>query len=401
MIIGSNSVSFINYLYHFVIGRMLGPVGYGELVSLLSLMGLLGMIPGAVSLVIIKQISSAKNTYDANSLIAWFKTKTFLFSLAFSFFVLMASPFLTSFLHVSKISYLVLISISFLFSLQSGFNRSILQGLLKFKGMVGSILIENTAKFILSILLVYFGFQIGGVMVALVISSLIGLYITNFYLKYSSANIKFSPDIKSMVAFIVPVTVQSIAITSLYSTDVILVKHFFPAHESGIYAALSTLGKIIFFGAGPISAVMFPLVSQRKAAGQNYKKIFLNSFIATGGLAMIVTIFYWLIPSFAINLLYGGAYTEAASLLVWFGVFMTLFTLSSLLVNFNLSLGRMGVVVIPFIAAFAQIGLIWFYHQNLLNIIFESIFVTALLLAVLLIYSTYGDKLNINNSSRV
>ncbi|MDO8638371.1 MAG: oligosaccharide flippase family protein [Candidatus Daviesbacteria bacterium] len=400
MIIGSNSVSFINYLYHFVMGRMLGPANYGELVSLISLIGLLGMIPGAASLVIVKQFSSAKDVTEINNLIGWFKTKIFIFSLIFSLLILIFSPYISSFLNINKVSYLILISIFFLFSLQSGFIRAILQGLLKFKEMVLSILVENGLKLILSILLVYLGFQIGGVMIALVISSLLGFYITNSYLKHTSVHTSFSPDVKSMLTFILPVTIQSIAVTSLYSSDVILVKHFFPAHEAGIYAALSTLGKIIFFGTGPIAAVMFPLVSRRKATGQNYRKIFFNSFIATSMLAIIISVVYWLIPSFAINLLYGGAYIEAADLLIWFGIFMSLFTLSSLLINFNLSLGKTKVVILPLIAAFIQIVLIWFYHQNLLTIVLESTLITALLLVLLLIYSIYGGKLNINNSSR-
>lgn len=408
MVIGSNSVSFINYLYHFVMGRMLGPVSYGELAALISLIGLLGIIPASVSLMIVKYVSSAKDEQYINHLVGWFKAKIFLASLVFAIVVVSASPLIASFLNIQNMSYLMLIAISFLFSLQAGLNRSILQGILKFKEMVVSILVENSAKLIISICLVYLGFQVGGVMVALVISAFLGLYMTNLYLRYSpSKSIILSPDIKSMFMFIIPVTIQSIATTSLYSSDVILVKHFFPSHEAGIYASLSTLGKIIFFATGPINAVMFPLVSQRQARGHSYRKIFVYSFFLTGVLATIISVLYWLIPSVAINLLYGGAYLEAQDLLVWFGIFMSLFTLSSLLINFNLSLRKTKVVVLPFMAAVIQIVLIWFYHKNLLTIVLLSTLITALLLVFLLIYSTYGKKhpsrnqLNINNSSRI
>ncbi len=60
MIFGSNFVSFINYLFHLVMGRMLGPASYGELAALIALIGLLGMIPASMSLVIVKYVSSAK-----------------------------------------------------------------------------------------------------------------------------------------------------------------------------------------------------------------------------------------------------------------------------------------------------------------------------------------------------
>ena len=390
MVVGSNSVSAVNYLYHLAMGRMLGPASYGELASLISLIGLLGIIPASVSLMIVKHVASAKNEHEINSLVGWFKAKIFRASLLFFIAVLIASPFIASFLNISGVSYLILIAISFLFSLQASLNRSILQGLLKFKEMVISILVENSAKLIISIFLVYLGFQVGGVMVALVVSALLGLYITNIYLKSkSSKKVILPPDVKSMLAFTIPVGIQTIATTSLYSSDLILVKHFFSAHEAGIYAALSTLGKIIFFGTGPIGAVMFPLVSQRNALGKPHKKIFLYSLFATLILSLGVLAVYLWFPKLAIRLLYGSAYLEASTLLVWFGIFISLFTLSSLMINYSLSLGKTRVVLLPLIAAVIQIIMIWFFHQSLLEVVTISIIITALLLVGLLIYSTY------------
>ncbi|MDP3974391.1 MAG: oligosaccharide flippase family protein [bacterium] len=404
MIIGSNSINVINYLYHLIIGRMLGPIGYGELASLISIIGLLGTLPGSVALVITKQISSTKNEQEANNLVKWFKKKILLMSVIFSFIVLIFSPLLTSFLNIRNVSYLILIAVSLLFTLQSLLNRAILQGLLKFKETIISILIENSSKLILSIALVYLGFQVGGIMLALVISGALGLYITVIYLKIGSGSqneANFSPDTKSMLSFAIPVALQSLSITSLYSSDVILVKHFFPAQEAGIYAALSTLGKIIFFGAGPITTVMFPLVSQKKARGENYKKIFIYSFFATSLLAVSVLMVYWLFPFFAINILYGASYLGAANLLIWFGLFISLFTLSSLIINYGLSLGRSSIVILPIIAALAQIILIWLFHENLFTVIMISNLVTALLLIALIIYSIYGNQINLSHRSDI
>lgn len=405
MIVGSNAVSFINYLYHLVMGRMLGPSFYGELVALISLIGLFSIIPLSLSLTIVKYVSAAKNEKETSGLIKWLKSKGFKVSFVIFIFTLTASPVIANFLHIEKLSYLILISISFLFSIQVVINRSILQGLLKFKETVLSIFAEIGFKFILSLLLIFLGYRVGGAMVALVVSIFLGWYMTNLYLrdrlKKDSA---YSPDVKKMLFFSFPVLVQSFATTSIYTSDLILVKHFFTSYEAGIYASLSTLGKIIFFGTSPIASVMFPLISQRQSKGEGYRNIFIFSLVGTFILAAGVLIIYWLLPELAIKLLYGSAYLEAAQLLVWFGIFMALFTLSSLLINFNLSLGRTRVVVLPAVAATAQVGAIWFYHQSLFIIILLSIFITALLLAFLLIYSmferklSYGDKLNFSDS---
>lgn len=400
MIVGSNAINFINYIYHLIIGRMLGPSFYGELASLISLMGLMGIIPASLSLVIIKYVSSAKNEQEANILISWLKTKVFQTSIIFFVVVLIASPVVASFLHINKLNYLFFIAISFLFSTQSLLNRSILQGLLKFKEMILSVLLENGAKLLISISLVYLGFRVGGAVLAFAIAAILGWLVTNYYLKIRLKNHQKSPlNIRSMLTFSIPVLVQSFAVTSLYSSDVILVRHFFSSHEAGIYASLSTMGKIIFFGAGPIASVMFPLISQRKAREQSYKKIFMLSFFGTIALAFLVLTIYWLFPDLAIQVLYGSSFLEAKDLLLWFGVFIALFTLSSLLISYCLSLGKTSVVLFPAIAAVVQIIAICFFHQTILMVISISVIVSALLLLILLIYSSYGNKSNISNSS--
>lgn len=395
MIFGSNAVSFLNYIYHIVMPRMLGPANYGEVAAIISLIGLLGVIPGSLNLVIIKYISSAKNDEEVSSLISWLKNKVLITSLFFSLAIFLVSPFISSFLHINKIYYLILVSVSLLFSIQSLFNRSVLQGVLRFKEMVISMLAENIIKLLAGILLVYLGFQVGGAMAGLVISAFFGWYITNFFLHYQGRQTNVVKiNSRQVLAFTIPVLIQSMAVTSLYSSDVILVKHFFSSHDAGIYAALSNLGKIIFFGAGPISAVMFPLVAKRNAKGENYKKIFILSLLATVLFSISILLLYWLYPNLAISLLFGAKYLEAANLLVWFGLFMTLFTLSSLFISYSLSLEKTSIVILPFIAAIGQIILIWFFHQTLYTVIIISIISAALLLASLLIYSIlYGKRI--------
>ncbi|MCL5073922.1 MAG: oligosaccharide flippase family protein [Actinobacteria bacterium] len=392
MVLGSNSVNFLAYLYHLIMGRILGPSNYGELASMLSIIGLLGIIPASINLVVIKYISGSKNEAETQAIVSWFKRKIFLMAVLFALGVLIVSPLLSSFLHIKNIIYWFVIAVSFLFAIQTVLNRAILQGLLKFKETITTTLIENIIKLLGSILLVYLGFQVMGAMVGFALSAIIGWYLTNSYLKNYSEKVVTFPDAKKIFLFALPVALQSFSITALYSSDLILVKHFFTAHDTGIYASLSTLGKIIFFGTGPIASVMFPLISQRQSRGGKYKKILFYSIATTGAVAFILTLFYWVFPQFAISLLYGSAYLGASNLLVWFGIFISLFTLSSLLVSFNLSLGDTNVVIFPFAAALGQIIAIWVFHESLFQVVLVSTLVNALLLLSLLIYSSYKRK---------
>jgi hypothetical protein len=80
---------------------------------------------------------------------------------------------------------------------------------------------------------------------------------------------------------------------------------------------------------------------------------------------------------------------EAAPYLIWFGSFMTIYSLSSLILNFYLSKKQTKVVVFVVIAAIAQALGIWISHGSILAVIKVSLLSASFLLVSLLIYFGY------------
>ena len=400
MLIGSNAVSLLNYLYHIVMVRLLAPPSYGELVALFSLIGLLGVLSSSLNLVVIKFVSAAKDNSEVRGIVSWFNSKIFIFSVVIFLLITFFSSFMSSFLKIENNLLIVLIALPSLLGLASLLYKSVLQGLLKFDRVILSTFVESGLKLILGAILVYVGFSVGGAVAGLAMASFIGFFLSRFFIRNYLKPSEKKINIKSMFLYSFPVTIQYLSITSLFSSDMLLIKHFFSPHDAGIYAVISTLGKIILFGSGPIGAVMFPLVSQSQARGGNYKRIFFLSFILTFVLASLILLIYWLVPGIVINLL-NSSYSEAAPLLVWYGIFITLYTLCSLFISYYLSLNKTSVVVLPFIAAIAQIIGIWFFHRSLFEVILVSSIVTGMLLVLLLIYSAYGSKLGVGDSAGI
>lgn len=384
VIIGSNLVNAVNYFYHLIMGRLLGPASYSELTVLISFIGLLAILPSAFGLVIINFISSTNKSDEIKGIINWFD-KRINYLIILSFVVLLLSfKFIADFL---KIDWLILgvFLISFFISLKAFLNKSVLQGILKFKESVFALLAETSLKLILGVMLVYAGFSVLGAAVGFALSALLGLIISFYYVnKFIKTKKAVVPETSGIIKYSFPVLIQSVSATLLISIDLILVKHFFSSHDAGLYAAISTLGKIIFFGSGPIAGVMFPLIPKTKLKGGNYIKIFLISMASTFLLSISIVGFYAVFPSLAINILYGRLYLEASSLLIWYALYITLINLSSLFVTFYLSLKMTRIVVFPAIAAILQAILIWFNHGSLLQVIQVSIFTSILLFVVLL-----------------
>ncbi len=393
MVVGSNLGNFFAYVYHLVLGRMLGPEKYSELASILSFAALVAALFSFIGIVVVKFLSSAPKE-EVSSYLAWFSKKTTILATAILVLTLIGVPFLSQFLRIGQMALFVVPFFLFLFVVGFAY-KSFLQGLLKFKELVIASNVELGVRLLLGVLLVGVGLSVFGGAMSILIGALIGFLLARHYLGPHKAEEKiqdFSPG-KRVLSYTLPIVLVSIAANSLYSTDVLLVKHFFEANQAGIYASLSTLGKIIFFGAAPVSAVMFPMASKNHSLGKGTKKIFILSVFLTIAICAGVLVIYRFLPNLAIGILFGEKYLSASPLLFTFGLFISVFTLDFLIVNFYLSIGKTRVVpYLILLSALVQAVGIWFFHNSLFQVISVSLGAVSVLLACLLIYSLYESR---------
>lgn len=388
--VGNMTANVVNYLYHLIMGRMLGPVEYGVLASLYSILYLVGIIPSSASVSIVKFISSAKPK-EVYSVYKSINKLVLNISIVLVAIMVLVTPFASKFLHIDNYFAVLLVAPILFFSLVTLVNQSSAQGLLKFSGLVIPTLISSFLKFALGVAFVFVGWSVAGVMFAVAVGMLFAyFYSFNFIKKHINATKVKTIDLKPFIKYSGPVLIQALAFTSIFTVDVILAKHFLDPFSAGIYAALSTLGKIIFFATSPIASTMFPVIAKRKSLNQGYLKVFFASFLITFGIAGLATLVFWLFPDLTIGILYGKDYLSAKGDLVWMAGFILFYTLSNLLVNFFLSIGKVKVVVLPLIFAILQGVTIWFYHKNITEIIHVSLFTTLILFICLLAYTGYN-----------
>src|SRR5947209_3157638 len=117
MMVGSTAVNVINYLYHLLMGRLLGPLNYGELAALISLISLIGIIPLSLGLVITKFIASAENEYQIKSFVNWFSRKVTIVGITLFVIISILSPIISSFLNIKNPLLVVLAGATFVFTL--------------------------------------------------------------------------------------------------------------------------------------------------------------------------------------------------------------------------------------------------------------------------------------------
>lgn len=393
MVIGSNLHNAGMLVYHFLVGRLLGTNYYGDLAALISIFGLLSIIQISFGLTIVKFVASSRDSKEANNLAKWACLFSFWAGLVIMALLFLLSGSIISFLHIKQEEAVYLFIPVVLISFISNTGRALLQGFLRFGQYVTSLIVEVGLKIIFTTILVISGYALLGAMVALLLGTSAGLLTVLFFLrKEFGATGGFPPKLFPMLRYSIPVLIQSLALTSMYSADILLTKHFFPGEAAGLYAALAKLGSIAFFIGNPVASVMFPLVAKRHSHGKRYHKIFYLSVFAVAAISAVVVLGYVFFPGLILGTLFGDGFLGGAPILWWFSFYMFFLGISVLFTQFYLSVGKTRVVLLFAAASFLQILLIWLFHSSLLSVIQVSIVSSALLTISLLMYFPHHHK---------
>lgn len=388
---GTLLANFFNFLFNLFMMRNLSVGDYGILASLVSLVTIASIPAGAFVPTIVRfgGFYFAKNDYEMLRGF-YFKINRVCFFLAFIFigFFIIFSQKIGLFFRINDTFLILLVGLSVAFGFIGILNIGILQaklsfGFLSFINLSGAIL-----KLIIGTFLVYIGFAVNGALIGFFMSALLPYLLSFIPLGFLFGNKSKTPEIKNndLISYGIPSAITLLGLTSLITSDIILVKHFFDPKTAGIYAGVSLIGRIIFFLSAPIGTVMFPLVVQKHTRKENYLNTFLLAGIIVLLPSILLTFLYFLFPEFIISFFSKGEYAQASYLLGIFGIYITVYSLFSILANFYLSIKKTNVFIPIGLGAILQLILIWFFHDSFLQIIFISLGVVGLLLVGLLIY---------------
>ena len=388
-VLGSLLAGFLGYLYHLLMGRLLGPSEYGVLASLLSLLYVFSVPTATFSLVATKFAADFKKS---RQFLEKTEKKSFLFSLLFFLFFGALTPLIASFLHLQALLPILLIGLCLALGFLVTFKGAILQGRLNFVPLAVGGTANAAIKLLLGIIFVYFGLGINGAILPMVIGAIFSYFYFQHFLISKEVMVKeetSSPKLtnKEIWDYTKPIFFFTLSFALLYSIDIIFARHFLAPQEAGWYGALSTLGKIIYFLVSPLSLVLFPMASRKKSQEEKSDRLFRFSFSLAILIAIFLTAVYFLFPNLILRIFYGEQFLPAATYLGLFGVFLSFYSLAYFLGNFMLSQEKTKLMAfLPFLALLLQVVLILFFHESILAILGASIFACGLLFLSFLVY---------------
>jgi O-antigen/teichoic acid export membrane protein len=352
--IGTIVSSIFSYLFNTLMGRMLGPSGYGDLTAILSLVSVTSVFGAAVLMVTTQYVAQAKSAYAVHRL---FRKETagllLAGSILFLLSLVLAAPIAALF-SISNVLAAAIASASVFFTIVIMVNRGVLQGLQRFPILTVTNILEMVVRLGIGLFLVRIGWSVAGSVTGVVAGTMVA-YIVSYVVvvRILQKNMRVSDDLaeknnaiddskdqvsrKELFTYAFPTLVAMFMLTLSLALDVILVKYLFSAETAGLYAAVSTVAKIIAFMVAPVVSVMFPMIAEKRTKGERHYQTFLLSLGLTLVGALILLTMYTIAPGTILGLLYGSAFRDLYYLLPQVGLYIVFYALINLISNYFLA----------------------------------------------------------------
>lgn len=378
-VMGTLFTGSLGYFFHFLVSRKLSVAEYGELQSLLALLGIVGVFGSALSYFVIKYSSAfaEQNDFGANrAFIEWVNSQIYKLIIVFLVLFALASPFIHNYLKLSDFAGVIAVGLAVVFGIFTTVYIAVLVGWQYFLsvnviGAFGSFL-----KLFFGLVIAIFIAKASFVIFSVFIASIGGWFLARFFarrkfFKGPSEQIqidwkaKYFPDLK-IRRIILPIFIFSLMIALLSDLDVLLVKNLTSPEITGYFGALKILGKIILWINLAIVAVVLPAAC---AEGHRGQSISLKKLLGAYGLIVFVsscaTLIYFFFPEFIINLFFGAKYAVFKGDLWLFGIMALI--LSLLMFEANIAYARHD-FKISYILGFSALLmaiLIYLFHNTI------------------------------------
>lgn len=396
--LGSFLANVINFLFNLYLASRLSIIDYGIIASLISLMTLPAYAANAIVPAIVQFGAKyfSENDLSSASMLYVKAAKVIMTVSLIIFIVLFININLISdFFKISDYRLLVITNLIIFISFIVFLHMAMLQAKLAFGNIAFINIVGAFSKFIFGFILVYTGLKAFGASLALLISSLVTLLISFIPLRFLFMKHRVIKEIstRELLSYGIPSAIGFLSLTSLITSDILMVKHFFNQEAAGMYAGISLIGRVIFYFTAPIATVMFPVIVRKNSKNQEYKNTFFLSIALVLAASLSITLFYYLFPDFVILIfIHKMEYLRLSPVLGLFALNITCYSVLSIFVNFYFSIKKPLIFIPLSIAAFSQIIGISLYHRNLTDVINFTLYIQLLLLLILLLYFPYATK---------
>jgi glycosyltransferase involved in cell wall biosynthesis/O-antigen/teichoic acid export membrane protein len=352
LVVATTGVNGLNFLFHILISRLLGPSHYGALGAVLNVISVLAVPLGAVQLAVTRAVApgQAKTGVSLRGL----TVKAMLWGTGAMAAVWLLSPLIDGFLNLQSPFADLTIGVWVPLAVVAAVLQGVLLGELRFMPVaLASFLGGGALRLASGALLVVMGFGLEGAVAATVI----GQALTTAALVLVARREVFAQGADA-IRISLRDAVLSIAALAGYTTltgiDVFLARHFLAPVAAGRYAAASIGGHIALFLPGALATVAFPRLVSAGRTGISVGKTLTETLGLVTAIALAAFAVLAGMPGVVVDVLFGPEYAAAASVVGLVALTSVFLSIIGLLTYFHVARRSVAAVY-----SWAGVALVW------------------------------------------
>lgn len=384
MLAGSGLVGVANLVYNVVTARMLGPTGFAHVTAVYTLLMLVSAITLSFQAVCAKYVASHESYEDKATIFSSLHLKSWMAAVGLGLLLFLCNRVLAKYLNLPDQELISLLALGTAFYIPLGVRRGYIQGVHAFTSLAANFMVEGLVRLGGAYFLIKVGLGVKGAVLASVIAVISSYFLARPHPKLTSfSKLKIPIASGEGVQAIVFFAGQG----AINNFDIVLMNHFFVPEQAGIYAAVSLVGRLINMFAWSVVNTMFPVSAAARSTDREARPVLFMSLTMVFLILSMLILCLWAIPSILWRTLFGAHFEVAnsgglATLLILYAVATGIYSLSSVLISYEMSRKIANTSWVQLAFSGALILGIWALHHSLAQVIYERLLLMVVLFVV-------------------
>ncbi len=378
----SGLATAINFAYNIAVARFLGPTAFGHATAVYTLLILISAVTLSFQIVSAKVVAQQSSLEGKSAVYRGFHRSAWASGIAVALVLLLFRRAIADYLNLPSPILVVLLAIGVAFYVPLGTRRGYIQGAYGFQRLATNLVLEGLVRLGGSLLLIMLGLGVPGVVAANAAAIAVAYLAAVPKLAAAIPHELHIPDafreaLQAIVFFAGQVLINN--------CDIVLVKHFFPSTEAGLYAAVALVGRVIFAFSSAIVNTMFPLVAGTRDEERKGHGVLLTSLLLVLGIGSALALGLRLAPAGIWTTFFGPQFEIAGKhglpyLLALYAATAVVYSLSVVIIAYEMSykIANTSWVQLAFSGAVVA-GICWF-HSSLQQVIWIQLVLMVVLL---------------------
>jgi O-antigen/teichoic acid export membrane protein len=318
MVVLTLVASAINYGSNVIFSHVLDPVGYGELTALFALSVVLAIPTGAAQTMIAERIavySEEGRRERVHYMVRHALAHVSVVAAAAGLVYLAATPLVVDLLSLRHEGVALALAPVIVLAFIQPLALGVLQGLERFIAYGLMLLAIAVSRVAFGVPWAALEHGPGGALGGQALGMLLVLGVVGWLLRglivgrgsgAATSGLKRRPDVRTVSA-----SAAFVGFAVLSNLDLVLAKAFLSPHDAGVYAALSTIGKVLIFLPAAIAVVMVPSAAKARAGEGSSARVLRMSALLVAGSTALAAIPAIAAPHLIIKVMFGAKYIAA------------------------------------------------------------------------------------------